>query len=53
MTNKRWSARLIYTDDDESFTYEFDEFDQLGGMVEHGPNWNELVQIVITLNREE
>jgi hypothetical protein len=48
---KRWTAKLTYADNNESYTTDFDEFDQLGGMVEQGPDWNTIDQIIITLNR--
>ena len=52
MTDKRWTAKLTYADANESYECQFDEFDQLGRVVEMGPSFHEVVQITITINHD-
>jgi hypothetical protein len=53
MTDKRWTAKLTYDDERDNRICEFEEFDELGAVVERGPNWYGLKQIVITLNHRD
>jgi hypothetical protein len=48
---KRWMAEIAYRNGDAPGLIEFEEIGDLQGFVEMGPNWNEIEQIVITLNR--
>jgi len=49
MSNKRWRAVITYFDGSHDIV-QFDEFDELGGEIEHGPNWNLISLISIYLN---
>jgi hypothetical protein len=47
----RWMAEISYTDDRPSTEVAFEELGELHFIVEFGPNWNLIDQIVVTLNR--
>ena len=47
----RWMAEIIYLDGRETKLLVFEELEQLDEIVEHGPDWNTIDRIVITLNR--
>jgi hypothetical protein len=53
--NKRWKAVIEYrTDDGErSFEHFFEEILDLHLIIEHGPDWNQLVRCTVSLNRED
>jgi hypothetical protein len=47
----RWMAEISYTDDTPSTVVAFEELRELHLIVEFGPDWNLIDQIVVTLNR--
>ena len=47
---KRWMAEIIYRDGTKPLFIAFEEIADLHDIVEMGPNWNLIEQIVITLN---
>jgi hypothetical protein len=50
--NDRWMAEIRYrTPIDPDHTVTFDEFAELGRIIEQGPDWHEIENITITLNR--
>ena len=49
--NKRWMAEITYRDNGRPLIEQFEELYELHHIVEVGPNWNEIEQIVVTLNR--
>lgn len=48
---KRWMAEITYRDEREPLIEQFEELYELHHVVEVGPDWNDIEQIVITLNR--
>lgn len=50
---KRWMAEIYYHHRTELPTnvVEFEELEELHDIVEHGPDWNKITQITVTLNR--
>jgi hypothetical protein len=51
MANKRWMAEITYREEVDPVIVQFEEIKELQTIVETGPDWNEIEQIVITLNR--
>jgi hypothetical protein len=51
MANKRWMAEITYRNGVEPLIVQFEEILELHNIVENGPDWNEIEQIVVTLNR--
>ena len=57
MASARWQAAIVYTDQSarESGLYivdkDFEEFSDLGEIIEAGPDWNTIERITITLLR--
>jgi hypothetical protein len=47
---KRWMAEISYNDDKPTDVVAFEELFELQDIVERGPNWNTIEQIVVTLN---
>jgi hypothetical protein len=49
----RWLVTITYRTDDGPLTvdYDIEELDMLQELVERGPNWNTIENIVITLAR--
>jgi hypothetical protein len=45
---KRWMAEITYR---KPLIQQFEELYELHDIVEHGPDWNEIDQIIVTLNR--
>lgn len=53
-TDRRWKARFVYrmTETEKVDVEHFiEEIDDLGDLVERGPDWNAIESITITLNR--
>jgi hypothetical protein len=50
MLSKRWMAEITYRDGTEPQVVAFEEIADLHDIVERGPNWNAIEQIVVTLN---
>lgn len=52
---KRWRAVVEYrtSDGDESVEHFFEEISDLHLIIEHGPDWNQLIRCTITLNRPD
>ena len=48
---QRWMAEISYRDGRPTDVYQFEELYELQDIVELGPNWNEIEQITVTLNR--
>jgi hypothetical protein len=46
----RWMAEIYYVDGAIEIVA-FEEIEQLGKIIEQGPNWNSIDKIMITLNR--
>ncbi len=51
MDSARWMAEITYRHGREPSIVQFEEIAELHDIVELGPNWNTIEQIVITLNR--
>jgi len=51
--NPRWMAEIRFRLKDEvvNVTAPFEEFEDLGDIVETGPDWNLIDSITVTLNR--
>jgi hypothetical protein len=47
----RWMAEITYRNGRKPLLEQFEELHQLHDIVEHGPDWNEIEQIIVTLNR--
>lgn len=47
----RWMAEITYTTGRAVTVVKFEEIEDLDEIIEHGPNWEEIDQIVITLNK--
>ena len=47
----RWMAEITYRNGRKPLIEQFEELYQLHDIVEHGPDWNEIEQIIVTLNR--
>lgn len=49
----RWMAEIRFQRNDEEafFVTQFEEFEDLGDIVERGPDWNLIESITVTLNR--
>ena len=47
----RWMAEVSYTNGREMLLVTFEEIEHLDEIIEHGPDWNEIEHIIITLNR--
>lgn len=47
----RWMAEITYLSERPKAIVAFEEIADLDRIVERGPDWNEIDQIVITLNR--
>jgi hypothetical protein len=50
-TVKRWMAEITYRTDRETDVVTFEEIADLHNIIEFGPDWHEIDQVVITLNR--
>lgn len=48
---KRWMAEIFYRTERPQAAVAFEELEELHGIVELGPDWNEIDKIVVTLNR--
>ncbi len=48
---KRWMAQISYRSGHPTSVVLFEEIADLHDIVEHGPDWNEIDEIVITYNR--
>lgn len=46
---RRWKARVFYSTPRQTKTLNFDEFHELGDMIEDGPDWNEIERIEVVL----
>ena len=46
----RWMAEISYRDGTPTAVIAFEELFELHDIVEHGPNWNTIERIVVTLN---
>jgi hypothetical protein len=46
----RSMAEITYRNGDDPAVVQFEELAELHDLVEMGPNWNEIEQIVVTLN---
>ena len=49
--SKRWMAEITYRNGTPPSLVQFEEIADLHNIVERGPDWNEIEQIVVTLNR--
>jgi hypothetical protein len=47
----RWMAEITYRDGTAPLIIDFEEIADLHNIVETGPDWNLIEQIVVTLNR--
>jgi hypothetical protein len=47
----RWMVEISYRADRETLVKEIEELDELCALVENGPDWNEIDEILVTLNR--
>lgn len=47
----RWMAEVFYNTSRPPDIHKFEEIEDLDELIERGPDWNEIDQIVITLNR--
>jgi hypothetical protein len=47
----RWMVEITYNSGKPPMIDVFEEFEDLGHIVKLGPDWHEIEQIVITLNR--
>jgi hypothetical protein len=52
---KRWKAMIDYRTEDgtKSIEHYFEEIAHLHLIIEHGPDWNSLIQCTVTLNRPD
>lgn len=52
---KRWKAVIEYRTGDgrESVEHFFEEISDLHLIIEHGPDWNQLIRCTVTLNRPD
>ena len=50
MRCKRWMAEITYRNGDPPYIVDFEEITDLHDLIEMGPNWNVIEQIVVTLN---
>ncbi len=50
---KRWTAIITYVTARPSQVEQFEELEELHDIVDTGPNWNEIEQIVVTLNWQD
>lgn len=52
---RRWKAVVEYRTDDghESVEHFFEEISDLHLIIEHGPDWNQLIRCTVTLNRPD
>lgn len=48
---KRWTAQISYRSGHPINVAQIEEIEELQDIVERGPDWNDLVKIVITYNR--
>jgi hypothetical protein len=46
----RWMAEISYRNGMRPEIVQFEELYELHKIIEHGPDWNDIEQIVITLN---
>jgi hypothetical protein len=46
----RWMAEITYNTGRGPQIVQFEELYELQDIIEHGPNWNEIEQIVVILN---
>jgi len=53
--DRRWKASIEYRADEGVKTLEhyFEEMSDLHLIIEHGPDWNSLIQCTVTLNRPD
>lgn len=53
--DKRWRAVIEYGHENGPITIEhfFEQVSDLHDIIEHGPDWNTLVNCVVTLNRPD
>lgn len=53
--DKRWKAVIEYRTDGGPQTVEhyFEEISDLHLIIEHGPDWNNLIRCTVTLNRSD
>lgn len=49
--SKRWMAEISYNHGKPAEIVSFEEIEELHNIVESGPDWNMIAQIIITLNR--
>jgi hypothetical protein len=49
--NDRWMAEITYVTDRPMQLAVFEEIEDLDEIIERGPDWNEIEEIKITLNR--
>jgi hypothetical protein len=51
MSEKRWKAKISYRDGSAPKVIGIEELEELHQIVEHGPDWNTIGEIVVTLER--
>lgn len=53
--DKRWKAIIEYRTEEgtESLEHYFEEISDLHLIIEHGPDWNQLIRCTVTLNRTD
>jgi len=53
--DKRWKAIIEYRSEEGSRSLEhyFEEISDLHLIIEHGPDWNQLIRCTVTLNRSD
>lgn len=51
--SKRWKAEVVYRRDGgpEVKVYEFEEFEELGELIENGPHWGTISSFEVSLLR--
>jgi hypothetical protein len=47
----RWMAEISYLTGRTTQVMQFEELKELHNLVEYGPDWNEIDQIIVVLNR--
>lgn len=48
---KRWRVEVSYKSDRKTLVKRIEEIAELHDLIEHGPDWREIDQIVVTLDR--
>jgi hypothetical protein len=53
--DKRWKAIIEHRTEEgtESLEHYFEEISDLHLIIEHGPDWNQLIRCTVTLNRSD